>query len=115
MLKHANFALVLGTLLTASTLYNLEHITRSHERTIARAKAEMVDNAEAIKLLKAEWSSLTRPERIQQLAEQHLGMKRIEPDQFVSAEELPQRMQDLAKAEAPAGKGTIDDILKKMQ
>jgi cell division protein FtsL len=115
MLKYANFALVLGTLATASLLYNLEHVTRSHERIIAKAKVEMSDNAEAIKLLKAEWSSLTRPERIQQLAEQHLGMTRMEPDQIVSAEELPQRLQDLAKTEAPAGKATIDDILKKMQ
>jgi cell division protein FtsL len=115
MLKYANFALVLGTLATASVLYNLEHATRSHERTIARAKAEMVDNAEAIKLLKAEWSSLTRPERIQQLAVQHLGMKALEPDQIVTMEELPQRLQNLAKIEAPEGPGSIDDILKKMQ
>lgn len=115
MLKYANFALVLGTLGTASLLYNLEHMTRSHERTIARAKSEMIDNAEAIKLLKAEWSSLTRPQRIQQLAEQYLGMKRLEPDQIVTMEELPQRLQDLAKAEAPKPKGTIDDVLKKMQ
>lgn len=115
MLKYANFALVLVTLGTASTLYNLEHTTRSNERVIIRAKAEMVDNSEAIKLLKAEWSSLTRPERIQQLAEQHLGMKRLEPDQIVTEAELPQRLQELAKSEAPAAKGTIDDILKKMQ
>jgi cell division protein FtsL len=115
MLKYANFALVLVTLGTASTLYNLEHTTRQHERVINRAKAEMVDNAEAIKLLKAEWSSLTRPERLQQLVEQNLGMKPIEPDQFVTEAELPQRLQELAKTEAPANTGTIDDLMKKMQ
>lgn len=115
MLKFANFTLVLVTLATASTLYNLEHTTRAQERSIAKANAEMVDNFEAIKLLKAEWSSLTRPERIQQLAEQHLGMKRIEPDQIITAAELPTRLQALAKAATPEGKQTIDDILKKMQ
>ena len=115
MLKLANFTLVLVTLGTASTLYNLEHTTRAQERSIAKANAEMVDNAEAIKLLKAEWSSLTRPERIQQLAEQHLGMKRLEPDQIVSTAELPQRLEALSKVTKPEGKATIDDILKKMQ
>lgn len=115
MLKLANFTLVLVTLGTASTLYNLEHTTRAQERSIAKANAEMVDNAEAIKLLKAEWSSLTRPERIQQLAEQHLGMKRLEPDQIVSAAELPARLDALSKVAKPEGKATIDDILKKMQ
>jgi cell division protein FtsL len=121
MLKIANFTLVIVTLITASTLYNLEHTTRAHERKIAKANAEMVDHAEAIKLLKAEWSSLTRPERIKQLAEQQLGMKRIEPDQIVTADELPARLQalaDVAKSAGPkpTGKpGSIDDILKKMQ
>lgn len=115
MFKLANFTLVLVTLGTASVLYNLEHTTRSHERIIVKAKAEMVDNAEAIKLLKAEWSSLTRPERIQLMAEKHLGMKRLEPDQIVSAAELPARLDAFAKSADPKGKATIDDILKKMQ
>jgi cell division protein FtsL len=115
MFKLVNFSLVLVTLGTASVLYNLEHETRGHERVIAKAKAEMNDNAEAIKLLKAEWSSLTRPERLQALAEKHLGMKRLEPDQIVSIEELPARLEALAKVAKPEGKATIDDILKKMQ
>jgi cell division protein FtsL len=115
MLKFANIVLVLSTLGTAALLYNLEHDTRGLERQIARTKAEIVDTSEAIKLLNAEWSSLTRLERIQQLAETQLGMKRIEPDQYVTAEELPAKLQELAKVSAPEGKATIDDILKKMQ
>jgi hypothetical protein len=90
-------------------------VTRGHERTIAKAKADMEDNAEAIKLLKAEWSSLTRPERIQALAEKHLGLKKIEPDQYISQDELPARLQALATVAKPDKQGTIDDILKKMQ
>ncbi len=116
MLKLANFTLVLMTLGTASTLYNLEHTTRAQEREIAKANREMGDNAEAIKLLKAEWSSLTRPERIQLLAEQQLGMKRLEPDQIVTAAELPARLQALSAVSKPASKAnSIDDLLQKMQ
>ncbi len=116
MLKLANFTLVIATLGTASTLYNLEHTTRAHERSIAKATAALVDNAEAIKLLNAEWSSLTRPERIQQLAKQHLGMKQIEPDQIITTAELPQRLEAMSIISKPNGKpATIDDILKKMQ
>jgi cell division protein FtsL len=115
MFKFANIALVVATLLTGSTLYSLEHVTRGHERSIAKAKAEMEDTAEAIKLLKAEWSSLTRPERVQALAAQHLGLKKIEPDQYVTQEELPARLKALATATKPEKKGTIDDLLQKMQ
>jgi cell division protein FtsL len=115
MLKYVNFTLVLGTLLSASVLYNLEHTTRSQERDIARAKARMFDNAEAIKLLKAEWSSLTRPERIQALAVQHLGMVQLTPDKVVALEEVSGRLDEQSKLAAPAGKGGIDDLLQKMQ
>jgi cell division protein FtsL len=115
MLKFANVTLVLLTLATASMLYNLEHTTRGEERAIAKANAQMVDSAEAIKLLKAEWSSLTRPERIQLLAEQHLGMKQLDADQITTATELPMRLEALTQTEKPKGKGTIEDLMKKMQ
>ena len=65
MLKWCQFhACCCDARITASMLYSLEHVTRGYERDITRAKAQMNDNAEAIKLLKAEWSSLTRPERL---------------------------------------------------
>jgi cell division protein FtsL len=115
MLKYANVTLVLLTLATASMLYNLEHTTRGEERVIAKATAQMVDTAESIKLLKAEWSSLTRPERIQLLAEQHLGMKQLDADQIITATELPVRLEALTQTEKPKGKGTIEDLMKKMQ
>jgi cell division protein FtsL len=115
MMKFANFLLVVMTLVTASTLYSLEHKTRGQERIIAKGKAQMLDQSEAIKLLKAEWSSLTRPERLQRLAEQTLGMKRIEPDQFVTAAEMPARVEALVTVDAPKAKSGIEDLLKKMQ
>jgi hypothetical protein len=115
MFKIANFSLVLVTLATASVLYSLEHNTRGYERDISRAKALMVDQSEAIKLLNAEWSSLTRPERLQQLVEKNLGYKTVEADQFVTTSELPARLDALAKTASPNGGGSIDDILKKMQ
>jgi cell division protein FtsL len=116
MLKLMNFALVIGTLGMAFLLYNLEHDTRSNERSIVQAKREMADHSEAIKLLNAEWSSLTRPERIQQLAQQHFQLQPIEPDQLVSLQELPQRLEMLSKLDHPKSKkDTIEDLLQKMQ
>ena len=83
MLKFVNGILVIAVLVSASALYNLEHKTRGLERQIAKTKATINDNDEAIKLLNAEWSSLTRPERIQALAEQNLKMVPRKADQIV--------------------------------
>jgi cell division protein FtsL len=115
MLKIANFSLVLATLGTAYVLYSHEHATRGSERALAREKAAVVDTAEAIKLLKAEWSSLTRPERIQYLAQSQLGMQPIAPDQFVSESELAARLDALTTSSTTAPANPIDDVLKKMQ
>jgi cell division protein FtsL len=115
MLKIANFVFVLATLGTASVLYSHEHATRGSERELAREKAAIVDTAEAIKLLKAEWSSLTRPERLQFLAQTQLGMKPMTPDQYVTEAELAARLDLLTASIGPAPANPIDDVLKKMQ
>jgi cell division protein FtsL len=115
MLKFANFTLVVATLGVAFVLYSHEHATRQSERDLAREKAAIVDQAEAIKLLKAEWSSLTRPERIQSLAQTRLGMVPMTPDQYVTENELAARLDALTTSTTTAPANPIDDVLKKMQ
>ena len=116
MLKLANFTLVLVTLGTASVLYNLEHTTRGQERTIAKAKAEMVDSAEAIKLLKAEWSSLTRPDRLQRLAEEQLKLQPVKATQIISVADVAAKIPDTPVIKLDdKNADPIGAILEKMQ
>jgi cell division protein FtsL len=116
MLRAFNACLVLAVLASAYVLYSLEHSIRGMERQIARTDAAIANEKEMIGLLNAEWSSLVRPERLQRLAEQHLKLKRISPDQFVKINELAARIP----AEPPVkleeeGKDAIGDILKAME
>jgi cell division protein FtsL len=116
MLRAFNACLVLAVLASAYVLYSLEHSIRGMERQIARTDAAIANEKETIGLLNAEWSSLVRPERLQRLAEQHLKLKRISPDQFVKINELTARIP----AEPPVkleeeGKDAIGDILKAME
>jgi cell division protein FtsL len=116
MLKFINGILVIAVLVSASALYNLEHKTRGLERQINKTKTLINDDDEAIKLLNAEWSSLTRPERIQALAEQNLKMVPLKADQIVQASELAQRIPTIAAEVTPKKPADpIGDVLKKMQ
>jgi len=116
MLRAFNACLVLAVLTAAYMLYSLEHSIRGVERQIARSNAQIATDKEMMGLLGAEWSSLVRPERLQRLAEQHLKLKRISPDQFVKINELAARIpaEPQVKLEEE-GKDAIGDILKAME
>jgi cell division protein FtsL len=116
MLKIVNALLVVTVLGSGYALYGLEHATRSEERSIAETKRKIDDAREAIKLLNAEWSSLTRPERIQKLAEQSLNLQPTKAQQFVSVEDLLTKVPETVPVKLEKeGKDPIGDILKKMQ
>ncbi len=116
MLRILNAILVITVLVSAFVLYSLEHAIRGEERSIAKLATQIAYERETIALLNAEWSNLTRPERLQMLAEKNLGLKPVSPDQYVSASELAARVppEPVMKFEEK-GKDTIGDILRAME
>jgi cell division protein FtsL len=116
MLKIANGGLVVMVLISGAILYAMEHKTRGLEREI-RVTTQSIDALEEdIKLLNAEWSSLTRPERIQLLATRHLQMAPAEAQQFTSMEELATRIAEVrGKMQAAPPADAIGELMKKMQ
>ena len=116
MHKFFNAILVLMVLVSGFMLYSLEHATRRTERHILELQDNIAKEHEQIKLLGAEWSSLTRPDRLQRLAAEHLGLQTIKAAQIVRIEELGQKVpaEQTIKLEAD-GKDPIGDILQKMQ
>lgn len=116
MHKLFNAVLVLAVLISGFLLYSLEHATRGLERQIAGLERRISDSKENIKLLSAEWSSLTRPDRLQRLAEDHLHLQSIKAQQMVGSNDIGQLVppEPIIKLEAQ-DKDPIGDILKKMQ
>ncbi len=116
MFKFFNGCLVVAVLVSGFFLYSLEHSTRALERQIAHEKKTISAEREAIKLLNAEWSSLTRPERLQKLAEEQLKLQPMAAKQVVAEAELAAAVPDAALV-----KPTIDAtdpigaILEQMQ
>jgi len=92
MLKLINAALVCAVLFCAFFLYSQEHATRKLERAIAKAEKQTIEEHEKIKLLDAEWAALTRPERIQKIAEEQLHLTVTQAQQFVPLAEVGARL-----------------------
>ena len=118
MLRLFNILLCIAVLASAFALYTLEHKTRSTERTIARIDVQVESEYEYIGLLNAEWSLLTRPQRLEILARDHLKMGPILPDQVKKANGLaavlppaPAHKPD----QTPTNKDPLADLLRMMQ
>jgi cell division protein FtsL len=114
VLRILNIVLVLMVLAAAFTLYSLEHETRRGERRIAELKRGISDEQEMIRLLEAEWSNLTRPHRIEQLASQHLDLVPLSPLQLVGERDLGSRLplRPASGGDTEPGKDPIADMLK---
>ena len=85
----------MGMLVSAFVVYSLEYSIKQGERDISLAKKQTRKALETIKLLDAEWSMLTQPERLQRLANEHLKLRPVKAAQIVArnrlAAKLPER------------------------
>jgi cell division protein FtsL len=94
MIKVINAFLVLTVLVTAFFMYSLEHSTRGVERQLAKLKTGINDERETIKLLDAEWASLTRPDRLQKMAEGQLKLQSVKATQIISVADVATKIPD---------------------
>jgi cell division protein FtsL len=88
MFRFINALLVLGLIFASFLTYRLEHATRSGEREVAKLQTRIREEQESYRLLTAEWSLLTRPDRLQHLAQKYLKLGIINPGQVISAGDL---------------------------
>ena len=116
MHKLLNSILVMTVLVCGFILYSLEHTTRGLERQIARSERGIDEEIESTRFLNAEWSSLTRPDRLRTLALQHLGLKTMQARQIVKLEELGRKVpaEPIVNLQAE-GSDPIGAIIDKMQ
>ena len=92
MHKLLNLMLVAAVLVSGFILYSLEHKTRGLEREAQRYQRGIEEETENMRLLNAEWSSLTRPDRLRTLAERFLGLSTLKAQQIVRLDEIGQHV-----------------------
>ena len=63
-------------------LFLIKHEVRGVERELAQLEFDRRQHVEAIRVLRSEWSYLTRPARIAALAARHLPLEQVQPSQI---------------------------------
>ncbi|MET0689047.1 MAG: cell division protein FtsL [Methyloceanibacter sp.] len=102
MLRFVNICLLLGLLALAYVIYQVKYETRALDAKIATIGKEIEDERDGIAVLRAEWSLLNRPERIERLAKKHLKLAPSDPRQVVTVDSVTDSDFDRLKAQAQA-------------
>lgn len=84
--------LVLASVL-GFALFQVKHKVQMLEEELAQLNRTILDEQEAIHVLKAEWSYLNQPERLQALNVKYLGLAPVSAAQVAAIEDLPMRIR----------------------
>lgn len=91
MIRYLSAVSVALLALVCFELYNGVHRVKAQEQQIATLKSQIAREAEQIRVLKAEWSYLNQPERLQALSRRHLALAPTGAAQIVVLTSLPIR------------------------
>jgi hypothetical protein len=86
-----NIVVIAVLILAASFVYKIKFDSTLQAETVAKLRGEVRRERDAIALLRAEWTKLDTPARLEALAKRHLALRPVEPTQFDNFEHLPER------------------------
>jgi cell division protein FtsL len=100
MLRFVNICLVLGLVALAYVIYQVKYEARALDAEIASLGRQIDEERDALAVLRAEWSLLNRPERIERLAKKYLKLAPAQSRQLVTLDKVTDRDFDRARLEA---------------
>lgn len=92
MLRLLNIVAICALIGSAVYAYSIKYQTAYRAEQIAKTRIEIKQERDAIAVLRAEWAYMTRPERLQPLADKYLpDLRPLQVTQIVAATSLPQK------------------------
>ena len=105
--------LVIGALIFAAAyVYRIKMESTARTERVLRLHAYIREQRDAIAALRAEWSKLDAPLRLQGLAERHLPLKPVNATQYDSLKNLPDRPPRLVKPGEPDPIGAMINTIE---
>ena len=89
-----NFVLLLAMIIGAAVTYDMKHKAEMAADNVARLQADIAKEKDKLAILRAEWSMLTQPSRLQSVVEKyadHFQLQPFSPKQMASISEIPLR------------------------
>jgi hypothetical protein len=104
--------LVIGALVFAAAyVYRIKMASTARTERVLRLHAEIREQRDAIAVLRAEWTKLDAPLRLQGLVERHLSLKPINANQYDQLKNLPERPPSFARPGDPDPIGAMIEAI----
>ncbi|MEJ8474683.1 cell division protein FtsL [Roseibium algae] len=94
MVRYINIFFILLVVVCAAAVYDMKLAAKKSASYVSELQREIEAERETLRNLRAEWSVLNQPERLQRLVErynEYLELQPLDVHQIVRAEELPAR------------------------
>ena len=91
MIRWLNVIAIAALIGSAAYAYSIKYETARYSAEIVKTQHAIQREKDAIGMLKADYAYLTRPGRIQILADRHLDLQNFSIDQIARAADLPER------------------------
>ena len=91
MLRLLHMVVLAALFLAAADVYKIKYDSTLQAEKVAKLRGEIRREQDTIATLRAEWSKLDRPDRIQELAQRHLTLKAAEIVNYDPLDRLPER------------------------
>jgi hypothetical protein len=91
MMRLLHFIAISALIASAGYAYSIKYETLYHAEQVAKIKAKLQRERDAIAVLRAEWQHLNRPDRLQAVIERHLDLQPMNVHQLARLSDLPNR------------------------
>ena len=99
MIRYPSSSIVFILLFIGISLYQIKHFITKKEIELTQIKKNIKNTQSDIKILKAELSYLKRPERIEKIALQKLGLREVLPTDVWNLKDLVDATNSLSNGE----------------
>lgn len=107
MLRILNIVVIVALVLAAAWVYEIKYSSTLQAEQVARLRAQVRRERDAIAALRAEWGQLDNPDRIQRLAHRHLTLQPVVATQFDALDNLPERPVEIIPPGSPDPIGAL--------
>jgi hypothetical protein len=111
-LRVLNLIVIGALILAAAYVYRIKFDSTVQAERLAKIRGEVRRARDTVAALRAQWSELDNPARIEGLAKRHLQLKPIVPTQFDSLDHLPERPPQIVSPDSPDPIGAVIETLE---